>query len=92
MMVLTALVWARWLNPAVWWRRRQRAVDLAILWPVCLREAESRASALYVFGVHMAACPAWTAAALWEFTGAERRFIEEVRTEIKRRDDGQGVA
>lgn len=37
-----------------WWRRRQRRVDLDILWPICKQKAEGDiAEARAVFMAHM---------------------------------------
>ena len=42
-----------------WWHARQRAVDLDILWPVCLEQAETLEDAKLAFAVHAFHDEAW---------------------------------
>lgn len=50
---------------AVWrfilamWRRRQRKIDLEILWPICVRGANDLDHAKAAFAVHAFNDPAW---------------------------------
>lgn len=43
-----------------WWRRRQRAIDLSILWPACKEEAGNLPDAREVFFLHCIMDLAWT--------------------------------
>lgn len=56
------------------WRAMQRAMDLRLLWPVCLREAPDRDMARRLFLCHCMMDPAWRR----DFT--EDEIIEYVRT------------
>jgi hypothetical protein len=43
-----------------WWRKRQRAIDLDILWPACREEADGDLDvAKAAFAVHAFHDPAW---------------------------------
>jgi hypothetical protein len=42
-----------------WWRARQRAIDLQILWPICKEKARSLDHARAAFAVHAFSDPAW---------------------------------
>jgi PIN domain nuclease of toxin-antitoxin system len=42
-----------------WWRARQRAIDLDILWPACKAHAMDLDQAKAVFAVHAFHDPAW---------------------------------
>jgi hypothetical protein len=42
-----------------WWWRRQRAIDLQILWPICKEKARSLDHARAAFAVHAFTDPAW---------------------------------
>lgn len=56
----------QWLRN--WWWARQRATDLATLWPVCKRLAPDLDTARDVFMVHAIGDPAWArhyGAGLW---------------------------
>ena len=44
-----------------WWRARQRAIDLDILWPTCIAEAPDIDHAKAAFAVHAFHDPAWLA-------------------------------
>ena len=44
-----------------WWRKRQRSIDLQILWPVCRREASNIQDARGAFYVHCMMDQAWIA-------------------------------
>jgi hypothetical protein len=46
---------------ADWWHARQRAIDMQILWPICLRGAPDLDHALAAFAVHCFNDPAWLA-------------------------------
>lgn len=55
-----------------WWRARQRKVDLAILWPVCVENAPDLDHAKAAFAVHAFSDPAWQ-----DFNDDElKRFID----------------
>lgn len=41
-------------------RKIQRAIDIKILWPMCLKEAKSLNQAKYAFSFHCFNDPAWT--------------------------------
>lgn len=43
-----------------WWRRRQRSIDMQILWPACKSQAPDLESAKAAFAVHAFNDPAWT--------------------------------
>jgi hypothetical protein len=43
-----------------WWRRRQHAMDVAILWPTCLEEGRTREKAKMLFYVHMCMDPSYS--------------------------------
>lgn len=42
-----------------WWWHRQRAIDLAILWPTCKERARDLDHAKAAFAVHAFRDPAW---------------------------------
>ena len=50
----SVIVWLR----DMWWRR-QRSVDLALLWPECKAQATSLDQARAVFAFHAMNDPAW---------------------------------
>jgi hypothetical protein len=54
MMGLVALI-------RMWWQRRQRAIDLDILWPICCANAPDLDHAKAAFAVHAVNDPAWLA-------------------------------
>lgn len=43
-----------------WWRSRQRAMDMSVLWPVCKEEAPSLDVARAIFMSHCMNDSAWT--------------------------------
>jgi hypothetical protein len=43
-----------------WWRRRQRELDLEILWPACLEYSTSLDEAKAAFAMHAFNDRAWT--------------------------------
>jgi hypothetical protein len=49
----------RWLISL--WRKRQRAIDLDVLWPACKQEAPDLDHAKAAFAVHAFHDPAWLA-------------------------------
>jgi hypothetical protein len=49
-----------------WWRRRQRAADLRILWPACVAQAPAIEYARAAFAIHALHDPAWS-----DYTAAE---------------------
>jgi hypothetical protein len=49
----------RWLMN--WWRQRQRAIDLSILWPACKEQATDLDHAKAAFAMHAFHDPAWLA-------------------------------
>jgi hypothetical protein len=49
-----------WTLIVMWWRKRQRNLDMEILWPICLREAGSLDRAKAAFAYHCFHDPAWT--------------------------------
>lgn len=44
-----------------WWRARQRAIDLRILWPICVQNAPDIDHAKAAFAIHAFMDPAWLA-------------------------------
>ena len=44
-----------------WWRARQRAIDIAILWPICVERAPNIDRAKAAFALHAFNDPAWLA-------------------------------
>jgi hypothetical protein len=54
---LTLLRWAALALDA--WHARQREIDVAILWPACLRASETVGEAMEIFAVHAYNDPAW---------------------------------
>ena len=42
-----------------WWRRRQRSLDLQLLWPSIREQAPSLEVAREAFSLHVAVDPAW---------------------------------
>jgi len=42
-----------------WWHRRQRAVDLGLLWPECRKQSPNLTVARAAFAVHAFNDPAW---------------------------------
>lgn len=42
-----------------WWRKRQRRIDLEILWPVCKENSETIFQARAAFTMHCYMDPAW---------------------------------
>jgi hypothetical protein len=55
----------KWIGK--WWRKRQRNIDIKILWPACKKQALTLDMARNVFIVHAMDDPAWTT----DFTEAE---------------------
>lgn len=49
----------RWLLN--WWHRRQRDIDIRILWPVCKENAHDMDHAKLAFAYHALHDPAWLA-------------------------------
>lgn len=43
-----------------WWRKRQRLIDLDVLWPACRDQAASLYVARSAFRQHCISDPAWT--------------------------------
>lgn len=43
-----------------WYRRRQRKVDLAVLWPFCVEKTPTLLLAREIFEVHALSDKAWT--------------------------------
>ena len=43
-----------------WWWKRQRAIDMKILWPAMKEHAKSIHAARRVFMMHAVSCPCWT--------------------------------
>jgi hypothetical protein len=48
-----------WALIRTWWRARQRAVDIDVLWPILLREAGDLDRAKAAFAFHAMNDPAW---------------------------------
>ena len=46
-----------WLRK--WWNARQRAIDIEILWPICVENAPDIDQARAAFAVHAFNDPAW---------------------------------
>jgi hypothetical protein len=42
-----------------WWRARQRAIDVELLWPVCKSRAPDLDTARVAFAIHAFRDPAW---------------------------------
>jgi hypothetical protein len=59
---------------AMWWQRRQRAIDLDLLWPACCAEAPDLDTAKAAFAVHAFNDPAWLALGEQEVI----RFIDQL--------------
>jgi hypothetical protein len=45
----------------MWWQRRQRAIDLDMLWPICCAHAPDLDTAKAAFAMHALRDPAWQA-------------------------------
>jgi hypothetical protein len=56
-----------------WLRKRQRATDIEVLWPVCKAHAKSLDDAKAAFAVHVFMDPAWST----DFTDDELKQIIE---------------
>lgn len=54
-----------------WWWKRQRDIDMKILWPAMKDKTASIHAARRVFMMHAAGCPCWT-----------RHYKEELWTHI----------
>jgi hypothetical protein len=50
---------AAWALIRTWWRARQRAIDLKILWPLCVAGAADLDYAKAAFTLHAWNEPAW---------------------------------
>jgi hypothetical protein len=50
---------AVWRLILSWWRRRQRQLDLDLLWPLCVHGANDLDHAKAAFAVHAFNDPAW---------------------------------
>jgi hypothetical protein len=48
-----------WALIQAWWRRRQRMVDMDVLWPILLQEAGDLDRAKAAFAFHAINDPAW---------------------------------
>jgi hypothetical protein len=48
-----------WTLIVMWWRKRQRDLDMVILWPTLLREAGDLDRAKAAFAFHAMNDPAW---------------------------------
>lgn len=58
-----------------WWRKRQRAIDLQILWPVCVQKAPDINIARRAFMLHCINDSAWNI----DFTEEElRAYIDKL--------------
>ena len=42
-----------------WWHSRQRKIDMEILWPICVEQANDLDHAKMAFAVHAFNDPAW---------------------------------
>jgi hypothetical protein len=49
-----------------WWKKRQRMIDLDILWPVCKAKAHDIEHARQAFLLHAKLDPAWQDMTEWE--------------------------
>lgn len=58
----------------MWWRRRQRQIDLDTLWPICCAHAPDFETAKAVFAIHAMHDPAWLALGETEVL----RFIDKL--------------
>ena len=45
----------------MWWHRRQRAIDMDLLWPICCAHARDLDHAKAAFAIHAMRDPAWLA-------------------------------
>lgn len=70
------MTWLRRLNPFVWWRARQRAMDHAILIPYL--SPLSDADFAKAFRIHASLDSAWFAAEWWEYSERDRALIGRV--------------
>jgi hypothetical protein len=48
-----------WALIVMWWRHRQRMVDMDVLWPILLRETGDLDRAKAAFAFHATNDPAW---------------------------------
>jgi hypothetical protein len=48
-----------WALIVMWWRHRQRMVDMDVLWPILLRETGDLDRAKAAFAFHAINDPAW---------------------------------
>jgi hypothetical protein len=49
-----------WALIRAWWHRRQRRLDMELLWPICLEGASDLDHAKAAFAMHCFRDPAWT--------------------------------
>jgi hypothetical protein len=49
-----------WALILAWWHKRQRAIDMEILWPICLEESRDLDHAKAAFAYHAMHDRAWT--------------------------------
>lgn len=64
----------RWLNPFVWWRRLQRAIDRQLLIPAIEANARDERIFALAFGMHVGVDSAWQVEE-WELTRWERTLV-----------------
>lgn len=62
-----------------WWHRRQRRIDMEILWPECVAQAINLDHAKAVFAVHAFNDPAWLSLGEPEL----REFIDNLREDME---------
>jgi hypothetical protein len=58
----------------MWWQRRQRAIDMDLLWPACCADAPDLDAAKKAFAEHAMRDPAWQALGEHEVI----RFIDQL--------------
>jgi len=71
----------RWLNPFVWWRKRQRAIDRTILIPELLSQSVGPLQFAKAFALHASMDRAWRVED-WEFNLWERVLVARVRADL----------
>ena len=58
------------------WRKRQRSIDMAVLWPTCKEYAPTLEKARMAFYLHASNDPAWTK----DYAAADLiEFVEQLR-------------
>ena len=72
----------RWLNPLVWWRRQQRAIDREVLIPAMLKAANGNMTMVSaMFAYHVSMDRAWQVDD-WELTDREMTWIVRMMSHL----------